>query len=647
MITYDPNPSFHPTGDLNTDSGLARDRVTRPSIKKRAAKIHPPVVKKIDYPRRTKIAAAKIERTAERIDAKHELGIITSRLAATRGFRPGKRLAEYLEPDLERDLPPAKDLKNCDSAADRIIAAIAKGETITIRTDFDVDGITSGSLMGNYLTRLGAKVLVETPDRFNEKEGYGLKPNDIDQARENGSTLVIAVDIGTTDIEALEHASDKALGKVDTIVIDHHELRGAANPPADHFINPHQDGDGFAKKSMCAVGLCLQVVRRISEKLRASQAHPDLKERALAIDPYEDIDLVGFGTVADVVPLKGPNHAVVKIGLERFDNTNKPGLVALKEIAGVTDKMVAADIAFGLAPRVNALSRMGRREDLGVSGGSLGVTLCRTTDSAEGEQIARLAHEMNTERKRVERASLKVALEKLAKRKKLPSVIALQDENFHEGVNGIVAARLVDRYFRPAVVVSDSGKGSARSIPGVHVKNLLGKAEKHLSSLGGHAQAAGLRVKPDEFDAFQAIFEKRGVTALKRVDTKPKQRVDIEVTLEELVAEGPALIEKLNRLGPFGGGNPEPRLLVRNVQVVTTQIQKDLHRKHRFRSGSTYIQGVLWHQPDHPDLANGKYVDLVCRPALDKRANYNPDLNHIQLEVFAAQAAKGSKASLK
>lgn len=464
-----------------------------------------------------------------------DLPPLIGRLLAQRGHTTPAAARQFLDGTLA-ELPDPFLLKDMDVAVARLERALAQRERVCVVSDYDVDGLTSTALLVRVLTRLGAAVVTYAPHRV--KDGYGFSEKAVVFAKGQGASVLVTVDSGTTAHTALAYAREEGL---DVLVVDHHDLQGLARPPAHALINPLQPDCAYPEKALASVGLAFKLAQALVSRLGSAYAL------------WEHLDLVCLGTVADVAPLIGENRLLVRYGLQRLAATPKAGLKALLAVADARPgPMTTETVGFILGPRLNAAGRMSAPDSA--------LRLLVTDDAAEAKTLAAGLHEENRLRQRVEASVLREALEQAERTTNFTQhrVIVVAGEGWHPGVIGIVAARLVERYARPAVVIAladGAGKGSARSIAGFHLVDALAECRDELLGFGGHEMAAGLTIAADRVagfrDALNAVAQRR----LADDQLVPRLSVDAEVPLSALT---PAFVRALERLGPFGAGNPRP-----------------------------------------------------------------------------------------
>ena len=494
------------------------------------------------------------ERLSLALSQRHELPELVGRILAARGVSVDAAGA-YLAPTLRALMPDPSVLTDMDRAADRIAAAILGGERIAVFGDYDVDGATSAALLLRYLRALGCDPLLHIPDRMTE--GYGPNAPALRRLREAGAGLAITVDCGTMALEPLAAAAADGL---EVIVLDHHAA-GADLPAAAAVVNPNRLDDASGLGHLAACGVTFLTLVAVSRALRR---HPGFAGRD-APDLLGLLDLVALGTVCDVVPLTGLNRALVIQGLAVMARRRNTGLRALADVARVAERVGAYHLGYLLGPRVNAGGRIGRAD--------LGARLLSTEDEAEAAEIAAILDSHNDDRKAIEADVLRQATDQLDGRPDPGPVALAIGDGWHPGVIGIVAGRLKDRYDRPACVVAmegDFGRASCRSVPGVDIGAAVAEARRAglLATGGGHPMAAGFTVAADRLSALAAFLHDhvRGQAAGPLVPVS-----DFDGTLSVGGATA-ALAALLERLGPFGAGNAEPRFVLTGARAVAARV---------------------------------------------------------------------------
>ena len=473
-------------------------------------------------------------------------------------------LARHREPRIRDFLPDPSCFQDMDRGAKRLADAVQQGETIAIFGDYDVDGATSAALLVLLLRRLGAEPTVYIPDRL--MEGYGPSGKALVELRTRGASVAVCVDCGAQAFDALEAA--KAAG-LDVIVVDHHQCASLL-PVAFALINPNrldESTDGAAHGHLAAVGMAFLLGVALIRELRGRGAFEALAEPKI----IDLLDLVALGTVADVARLKSLNRAFVTQGLKVMAARQNIGLGALAEAARLVKAPSCRDLGFALGPRINAGGRVGKSD--------LGVRLLTSTDPEEARQIAAELDRLNKERRAIEMLVCEQA-EAQAAEQGGAAVITVMSGGWHQGVIGIVAGRIKERFGRPAIVIAatedGTGKGSGRSISGVDLGAavLAAKDSGLLVAGGGHAMAAGLTLPPGGLEAFREFINERLAADV------AKARGDRALLLDALLAPGGvagALCDALDSAGPYGAGWPQPRVAAGPVRLLKTGIVGEGH----------------------------------------------------------------------
>ncbi|WPP45888.1 single-stranded-DNA-specific exonuclease RecJ [Pseudomonas sp. AN-1] len=496
-----------------------------------------------------------------------DLPPLLTRLYAARGVQSAAELDKALA-----RLIPYRELKGIDAAVELLVAALEQRQRIVIVGDFDADGATASSVGVLALRMLGAAhVDYLVPNRF--EYGYGLTPEIVAVALEKRPELLITVDNGISSIDGVAAAKAADLA---VLVTDHH-LPGHELPAADAIVNPNQPGCSFPSKALAGVGVIFYVLLALRARLRELDwfARRGIAEPNLA----ELLDLVALGSVADVVPLDANNRILVHQGLARIRaGRARPGLRALLEVAGRDHRRITStDLGFILGPRLNAA---GRLDDM-----SLGIECLLCEDEALARDMAQQLDQLNHDRKAIEQGMQREALAQLKdlKVEELPFGLCLFDADWHQGVIGILASRLKERYHRPTIAFADAGdgvlKGSARSIPGFHIRDALDAvAARHpglISKFGGHAMAAGLSLPQENFGAFAAAFDAEARRQLVEDDLAGRLLTDGSLSAEEFRLD---LAQQLRHAGPWGQHFPEP-LFHGVFEIVQQRIVGERHLK--------------------------------------------------------------------
>jgi len=516
-----------------------------------------------------------------------------AQVLSARGISP-KESPAFLEPRLEYLNDPFL-MRDMDKAVERIITAVKESQKIMVHGDYDVDGVTSLSLLYRNLTSIGLNVIPYIPDRFTE--GYGLSRQGIEKAKEEGISLIITVDCGITALEEIEMARKYG---IDVIVTDHHEPRETL-PEATAIINPKVDNYPF--KDLAGVGVAFKLLEALYRKLSLNLNHL-----------YWDLDLVALGTVADIVPLVKENRVFVHFGLKILEKSKKAGIKSLKSVTGLNGKVKPWHISFVLAPRLNAAGRLNHAIEA--------FKLLSTRDGLEALQLARELDKTNKERQGIERKILSEA-EKMVRRMDLDEdwVIVLGSEDWHEGVIGIVASKLVEQYNRPTILLSFTGgigKGSGRSIQNFNLFNALLDLEKYLLSFGGHKMAAGLRLEKENLQDFRQALNKLAKERLKKEYFKPELYIDGEIRLPDINQD---ILSIYRKLSPFGMGNPQPVFVVKNVTVKNDiRVMKDRHISFTLKQEQIERRAIAFDAMDKREIIqSGKPLNFAVQVSENNR----------------------------
>jgi len=536
-----------------------------------------------------------------------------ARIYASRGVQSQAELGRNL-----KELLPDSEMKGMNEAVARLTHAVVSNESMLIVGDFDCDGATSTAVAVLGLRMMGAtQVDYLVPNRF--EYGYGLSPEIVEVAHTQSPSLLITVDNGISSVEGVARA--RSLG-MDVVVTDHH-LAGDQLPDAAAIVNPNQPGCGFPAKSTCGVGVIFYVLIALR---RALQQQGWFEQQGLAVPNLASLlDLVALGTVADVVALEHNNRVLVHQGLKRIRaGQARPGLLALIEISGrQKERLVASDLGFAIAPRLNAA---GRLEDM-----SIGIECLLSDDADYARDLAQSLDQLNLERRGIEQEMQQQALQLLDQipldENQLPYGLCLYDEAWHQGVVGILASRIKERTHRPVIAFArgDNGdiKGSARSIPGLHIRDALATLDaRHpdlISKFGGHAMAAGLTLNSGALDQFKVAFDQAVREQLSADDLDQRIETDGELSASEMSLE---LAERLREAGPWGHHFPEP-LFDGQFSVLQQRIVGQRHLKLVLMDAKTGISVDAIHFN----------ADMDCWPdqaIVSVRAVYKLDVNEFR-----------------
>ncbi len=499
---------------------------------------------------------------------------VVAGLLITRGVETVEAARAILNPSLEQLHDPYLMLGMRESV-ERVLRAVEADEKILIYGDYDVDGTTGTVVLRRALRVLGARTGYHVPHRFTE--GYGIRRDVLERAKEDGYTLVISVDCGIRAHEPLEWARDAGL---DVIVTDHHlPDEGEGAPPAFAVLNPNQRGCGYPDKNLAGVGVAFKLVDAL------------FRERGRAGSVSGFLKVVAIGTVADVAQLVGENRAIVSLGLADLWKATNPGLRALMEISGSGDGrgMRASDLGFRLGPRINAAGRMDAARAV--------IELFETTDREEAKRLAEHLDARNRERRVVQQEITERAIAELEFSGGPDSAVAVVAGNgWHRGVVGLAASKLVERLHRPAVVISldedGLGHGSARSTENFHMLDALTACADLLDGFGGHAHAAGLAVRRENVAELRRRLNEHAAVMLREEDFIPIVNVDMELPADALSLE---LCDELGALEPFGAGWPNPIFSTRNLRVVAEpRVMKERHLKLHVAGADGRTHEAVW-----------------------------------------------------
>jgi single-stranded-DNA-specific exonuclease len=506
------------------------------------------------------------------IAQRHELPELLARILAGRNVE-ANAVDAFLDPTIKRSMPDPNVLTAMPEAATRIADAMTRGESIAIFGDYDVDGATSAAALARFLRQGGVEPMIHIPDRL--FEGYGPNVEAVRTLAERGATLLVTVDCGTTSIEPLAEA--KALG-MDVVVIDHHQADETL-PPATAIVNPNRRDDLSGLGYLAAVGLVFMTVVAVNRELRTRGFWTDARPEP---DLLSYLDDVALGTVADVVPLIGLNRAFVAKGLLVLRRREQPGLVSLMDVARLSGPPEAWHLGFLLGPRINAGGRIGRAD--------LGVRLLLEADPIEAAKIAAELDRLNRERQAIEQETLAQAeAEAMAALgiEETGAVVITAAEGWHPGVVGLVAARLKEKFGRPAFAIAlepgGIGTGSGRSIAGVDIGRAVRRAvaEGLLVKGGGHAMAAGVTLRKGALAQLRAFLE-----AALSADVTTARRSS-GLMIDGAVSAAGAnldLVAMIERAGPFGSGNPEPVIALPAHTVTYAEEAGQAHMRVRLKS---------------------------------------------------------------
>lgn len=541
------------------------------------------------------------------------LGIhpLVAQLLYNRGVDKPELMRAFLEPKMSM-LHSPDELPGAKEAAALIVSKIHEQKRIVIYGDYDVDGITGTAVLWHLLKLAGADVSLYIPHRIDE--GYGLNADAVRQLARDGQDVIITVDCGITAVEETKIARDLGL----TVIITDHHRSGSTLPNAHAIVHP-AIGGAYPNPDLCGAGVAFKLAWAIAKHLsNAERVSPEFRDFLTAA-----VGLVSLGTIADVVPLLGENRVLARFGLANLKESRLCGLNALIESAKLADqKLNSEHVGFWLAPRLNAAGRMGHAV--------LAAELLTRANAERAREIAQYLEEQNRSRQSMERRIFNEAVEVITERKLAADgrrAIVVAGEGWHAGVIGIVASRVVDRFKRPAILISldnGEGQGSGRSIPHFDLHKALGECAPHLIGFGGHSMAAGLKIKRDKVDSFTESFVERANQTLTAHDLEPILRLDAEAPPSAWSLQ---LVRELEKMGPFGAGNPKPKFASPVLHLDGEPRTVGKHANHLqfcLTDGRSRIKAIAFDQADKLEPLR---MRRQCRVA------YEPCLNEFNGRV--------------
>ncbi len=476
--------------------------------------------------------------------------------------------------DVEKFLNPTRNdfynpflMTDMEKAVDRILIAIKNKEKVTIYGDYDVDGITSITVLKSFLKDVGLEVDTYIPNRIDE--GYGLNKKAIEKIKENGCQLMITVDCGISGIEEVEYAN--SLG-IETIVTDHHEV-GDVLPNALAVVDNKRKDSTYPFRELAGVGVAFKLIQAIGIKL-------ELKEE----EYLKYLDIVAVGTISDIVPLVDENRVITKLGLKLIRQTKNIGLKSIINSSGYS-KIDSNTISFGVAPRINACGRMGKAEEA--------LKLLLSKNLNEAQELTRKLNDHNRERQDIEKRIFEDAIKQIEEKSLANNrTIVVAGQNWHHGVIGIVSSKITDMYFKPSILLcleDGIGKGSGRSVPGFDLHEALTKCLDTIDKFGGHAMAVGITIKEDKIPEFKEEFEKIAIDSHIE-EIMPIINIDAKVNLSNINRE---MVESLKQLEPFGEGNKMPIFVFKNLRIDSIRaLSEGKHLKMTLKDNNTIISSI-------------------------------------------------------
>ena len=544
---------------------------------------------------------------------------IVSQILINRNITDLQTAQRYLNPSLH-DLHSPFLMKDMKEGVARMIRALQGGEKVAIYGDYDADGITALAILYRFLHEIHDRVMYYIPDRVDE--GYSLNRTAIDRLKAQDVRLIVTVDCGVSDREEIEYARTQG---IDTIVLDHHEVP-AALPAASAVINPNRSDCPFPFKHLAGVGIVFNFLIALRGGLRnigfwSDRTSPNLRDY---------LDLVALGTIGDLSPLVDENRIFARIGLELLNEDRRVGLKALRDTAGLGNTVIDSGVAsFALIPRINAAGRVGTPDDA--------VRLLLTEDPVEAQRIAARLDSCNRERQRLEKTIFDEIMARIhsmgdAKEK---GALVLASPEWHPGVIGIVASRVVDRFYRPTILISlkdGIGKGSGRSIAEFNLYEGLKLCDPLLISYGGHRYAAGISVKEGDIEKLSEVLGdivKEGLVVQELIQ---ETHIDAQCSLNQITHD---LVSQFDRLAPFGTRNPEPIICTRNIQVSYPTVVGNKHLKMRVYGDGVSCSSIWFNRGDYAQNVEGVRLDIAFTPQI----NYWNGSSNIQLKVRDIAAA--------
>jgi single-stranded-DNA-specific exonuclease len=524
---------------------------------------------------------------------------LVAALLISRGFSDEEKAYKFLNPSYD-DLHEPNLLKDMKKSVERILKAVEAGEKILIWGDYDVDGTTGTVVLRKALELIGATTGFHVPNRFTE--GYGLNIPALEKAKERGYSLVITVDCGSTAFEPIAWAQENGM---DVIVTDHHLTKDHGLPNAFSVVNPNQPGCDYPDKNLAGVGVAFKL------------AHALLREKGRENLVKGFLKVVAIGTVADIMKLTGENRAIVRIGLEDLAKAHNYGLKALMEVADCRSEMTSYHIGFRIAPRINAAGRMDVARQV--------VELFEAESFEKAREIAAVLDGRNRDRQRVQLEITQFALQEYIDnggRDRQPHVAVVAGEGWHRGVIGLAASKITEKLHRPSIVISledGVGHGSARSIAAYHLLKGLESCGDLFEQFGGHAAAAGMKIKAENIDLLREKLNEHALANLSAEDLIPEIKVDAVVSSQSLSL---GTVEEIKRLEPFGAGNGKPVFVTRDLFLLDEPyVMKEKHLKMRVADATgKQFEAVWWDGVE-------KSKEQTLKPKSRIELAYTPEAN--------------------
>lgn len=501
---------------------------------------------------------------------KHKISSLLASILIRKNITTDEAVRKFLHPT-RMDFYDPFLLPDMEKAVDRINKAVENKENITIYGDYDVDGITSITLLKNFFANSNIDVKTYIPNRL--EEGYGLNKDAIREISYSDTTLIITVDCGITGIEEIEYA--KQIG-IDVIVTDHHEP-GEEIPDCIAVVDAKRKDSKYPFNQLAGCGIAFKLMQALAINWK-------LPEK----EYLKFLDIAAIGTISDIVPLIDENRVIAKLGLMLVEKTNNIGLKTLIDLCGFK-KIDSTMVSFGLSPRINACGRLGHADEA--------LELFLANDKNTTTKLAKKMNEYNAARQQVERKIYDEAVEEIIKEKDKP-VIVLGKEGWHHGVAGIVSSKITDEYFKPSILIcfeGDEGKGSGRSIPGFDLHEALMECSEYLEKFGGHSMAVGITIKKDKFEDFKKAFteyaESKNISKI-----VPVINIERKVDLKDVSLEN---VKELQKLEPFGEQNKMPLFLIENLKIVSIRsLSEGKHLKILLKQDNFFIDAIGFNMGD-------------------------------------------------
>lgn len=521
----------------------------------------------------------------EELQKKYNINKLLATIIANRGIT-GEQINRFLNPK-RSDFYNPYGMPDMEIAVERIEKAIKNQEKTIIYGDYDVDGITSVTVLKSFLEERGLQVGVYIPNRL--EEGYGLNKEAVEKISKQGYTLMITVDCGISAVEEVKYANE--LG-IETIITDHHEP-GNEIPEAMAIVDAKRKDNTYPCRNLAGVGVVFKLIQAISIKI-------GLEEK----EYLKYLDIVCIGTISDIVPLTDENRVIVKLGLKLVEQTRNLGLRAILQATGY-NKIDSITISFGIAPRINACGRMGHQEEA--------LKLFLSKDINEVNMLTQKLNEYNKIRQEIEKNIFSDAIVQIEEKKlENKNTIVLMGKNWHHGVIGIVASKITEMYFKPSILLceeDDYGKGSGRSIPGFDLYETLTECKESIDRFGGHSMAVGITVKKEKFNEFKEKIEQ--IAKEKNIEEiVPILKIDAQINLDEISRD---MVESLKELEPFGEENKTPLFLFRNLKIDSIRaLTEGKHLKLTLKDNKNIVNAIGFNLGEYSnEYKIGDRIDVV------------------------------------